>query len=105
MNTTRLHDDEILMLAKRLDHIEPFHVIRIITRAMELQSSGVDVVNLAVGEPDFPTPKLVVESGLRALREDRMKYQPALGSDELRNAISRCIGKDITLEFQKTESQ
>jgi len=89
MNTTRLHDDEILMHAKRLDHIEPFHVMRIITRAMELQSSGVDVVNLAVGEPDFPTPKLVVESGLRALREDRMKYLPALGSDELRNAISR----------------
>jgi len=77
------------MHAKRLDHIEPFHVMRIITRAMELQSSGVDVVNLAVGEPDFPTPKLVVESGLRALREDRMKYLPALGSDELRNAISR----------------
>jgi aspartate/methionine/tyrosine aminotransferase len=89
MNTTRLHNDEILMHAKRLDHIEPFHVMRIITRAMELQSSGVDVVNLAVGEPDFPTPKLVVESGLRALREDRMKYLPALGSDELRNAISR----------------
>lgn len=89
MNTTRLHDDEILMHAKRLDHIEPFHVMRIITRALELQSSGVDVVNLAVGEPDFPTPKLVVESGLRALREDRMKYLPALGSDELRNAISR----------------
>lgn len=89
MNTTRLHDDEILMHAKRLDHIKPFHVMRIITRAMELQSSGVDVVNLAVGEPDFPTPKLVVESGLRALREDRMKYLPALGSDELRNAISR----------------
>jgi len=89
MNTTSLHNDEILMHAKRLDHIEPFHVMRIITRAMELQSSGVDVVNLAVGEPDFPTPKLVVESGLRALREDRMKYLPALGSDELRNAISR----------------
>ena len=63
--------------------------MRIITRAMELQSSGVDVVNLAVGEPDFPTPKLVVEAGLRALREDRMKYLPALGSDELRAAISK----------------
>lgn len=89
MSITQLQSKAILKHAERLDHIEPFHVMRIITRAMELQSSGVDVVNLAVGEPDFPTPKLVVEAGLRALREDRMKYLPALGSDELRDAISK----------------
>ena len=89
MSITQLQSKVILKHAERLDHIEPFHVMRIITRAMELQSSGVDVVNLAVGEPDFPTPKLVVEAGLRALREDRMKYLPALGSDELRDAISK----------------
>jgi aspartate/methionine/tyrosine aminotransferase len=89
MSITQLQSKAILKHAERLDHIEPFHVMRIITRAMELQSSGVDVVNLAVGEPDFPTPQLVVEAGLRALREDRMKYLPALGSDELRDAISK----------------
>ena len=89
MSITQLQSKAILKHAERLDHIEPFHVMRIITRAMELQSSGVDVVNLAVAEPDFPTPKLVVEAGLRALREDRMKYLPALGSDELRDAISK----------------
>jgi aspartate/methionine/tyrosine aminotransferase len=89
MSITQLQSKAILKHAERLDHIEPFHVMRIITRAMELQSSGVDVVNLAVGEPDFPTPKLVVDAGLRALREDRMKYLPALGSDELRDAISK----------------
>ena len=89
MSITQLQSKAILKHAERLDHIEPFHVMRIITRAMELESSGVDVVNLAIGEPDFPTPKLVVEAGLRALREDRMKYLPALGSDELRDAISK----------------
>ena len=62
MSITQLQSKAILKHAERLDHIEPFHVMRIITRAMELQSSGVDVVNLAVGEPDFPTPKLVVEA-------------------------------------------
>jgi aspartate/methionine/tyrosine aminotransferase len=99
MSITQLQSKAILKHAERLDHIEPFHVMRIITRAMELQSSGVDVVNLAVGEPDFPTPKLVVEAGLRALREDRMKYLPALGSDELRDAISKWYRDRYNIEI------
>ncbi|MDG1162622.1 MAG: aminotransferase class I/II-fold pyridoxal phosphate-dependent enzyme, partial [Burkholderiales bacterium] len=75
--------------ASRLEHVEPFHVMRIITRAAELQTGGQDIINLAVGEPDFPTPKPIVDAAAKALHADSMRYLPALGTDELRFAISR----------------
>lgn len=75
--------------ASRLEHVEPFHVMRIITRAAELQTGGQDIINLAVGEPDFPTPKPIVDAAAKALQADSMRYLPALGTDELRSAISR----------------
>jgi aspartate/methionine/tyrosine aminotransferase len=75
--------------ASRLEHVEPFHVMRIIARAAELQTGGQDIINLAVGEPDFPTPKPIVDAAAKALQADSMRYLPALGTDELRSAISR----------------
>jgi aspartate/methionine/tyrosine aminotransferase len=75
--------------ASRLEHVEPFHVMRIIARAAELQTGGQDIINLAVGEPDFPTPKPIVDAAAKALHADSMRYLPALGTDELRSAISR----------------
>ena len=87
--------------AKRLEHIEPFHVMRIITRAMEIQASGVDVVNLAVGEPDFPTPSLIVDAAVNALKADSMRYLPALGRDELREAISQWYQQKYAIHVPK----
>jgi aspartate/methionine/tyrosine aminotransferase len=88
-----------LVKAERLANIEPFHVVRVITRAMELQSQGKDIVNLAVGEPDFSTPKPIIEAGVDALRATQMKYSPSLGTDELRAAVSRWYASNYGLEL------
>jgi aspartate aminotransferase len=45
------------------------------------------VIHLEMGEPDFPTPKHIVEAGIRALREGKTRYGPAPGSPVLREAI------------------
>ena len=60
-----LGNESQLKKASRLGHIEPFYVVGVITRAMELQAAGVDIVNLAVGEPDFATPHLIVDEAVR----------------------------------------
>ena len=87
--------------ASRLSQIEPFHVMRIITRAMELQAAGVDIVNLAIGEPDFETPPLIVEAAVRALKAGSMRYLPSLGTDELRAAISQWYRHRYGLDISK----
>ncbi|KPK35765.1 MAG: aminotransferase [Betaproteobacteria bacterium SG8_40] len=76
-----------LHLASRLAEIEPFHVVTLVTRAIELQSQGRDIVNMVIGEPDFPTPPAVVRAGIEALRHSQIRYTPSLGSTDLRGKL------------------
>jgi aspartate/methionine/tyrosine aminotransferase len=75
-------------LAARVAEIEPFHVVVLITRAQELEAQGHSIVNMVVGEPDFPTPQPIVEAGIAAIRENRLRYTPSLGTTALRDALA-----------------
>jgi aspartate/methionine/tyrosine aminotransferase len=75
--------------AARMADIEPFHVMQIIARAKALEAQGRSIVNMVVGEPDFPLAPLVRDAGLRALETGHVHYTPALGITPLREAISR----------------
>lgn len=74
--------------ASRIASIEPFHVMRILEEAKQLESTGRDVIHLEVGEPDFPTPPLIIEAGMRALSERKTFYTGAAGLPALREAIA-----------------
>ena len=74
-------------IAARLAEIEQFHVVTLVTRAFELEAQGKKVVNMVIGEPDFPTPQPIVDAGIEALRSRQIRYTPSLGSDELRGAL------------------
>jgi aspartate/methionine/tyrosine aminotransferase len=76
-------------LASRMAHIEPFEVMEIQTLAREVEAQGRDVIHLEIGEPDFTTPRPIVEAARRALESKPMFYTSALGLPELRDAISR----------------
>jgi aspartate aminotransferase len=68
-------------------------------RAQELRESGIDVISLTVGEPDFPTPAHVVEAAHRAALEGKTRYVPVLGTTELRVAIAHKFARDNRLPF------
>jgi aspartate/methionine/tyrosine aminotransferase len=74
--------------AARMADIEPFHVMVIIARAKELEAQGRSIVNMVVGEPDFPIPPLVRDAGMRVLEAGHLHYTPSLGVTPLREAIS-----------------
>ncbi|MBM3354617.1 MAG: aminotransferase class I/II-fold pyridoxal phosphate-dependent enzyme [Betaproteobacteria bacterium] len=59
-------------------------------RARELRAAGVDILELAQGEPDFNTPDHVIEAAYRAMKDGQTHYTPADGTAELKAAI---IGK------------
>jgi aspartate/methionine/tyrosine aminotransferase len=69
--------------------IEPFHVMQIIARAKALEAEGRSVVNMVVGEPDFPIAPLVRDAAMRVLETGHLHYTPALGITPLREAISK----------------
>lgn len=74
--------------ARRIADIQPFHVMRILEEARRLESTGRDVIHLEVGEPDFATPPLIIEAGMRALAERKTFYTGAAGLPQLREAIA-----------------
>ena len=75
--------------ADRVERVSPSATLAISDLAAELEADGVDVVDLSVGEPDFPTPDHVVEAGQRAIAEGHTTYTPSNGISELKTAIVR----------------
>ena len=72
----------------RIDDIQPFHVMALLARAKELEAQGKDIVHMEIGEPDFPTPKPIVDAGIKAISEGDVHYTAAVGLLELRKAIA-----------------
>ena len=74
--------------AHRLDDIEPFHVVELLTRARQLEAEGRDIIHMEVGEPDFPTPEPIAKAAVAAIQSGKTLYTQALGLPELRTAIA-----------------
>jgi aspartate aminotransferase len=75
-------------LASRLSRVQESATLEVSRRAAALRARGVAVVDLGVGEPDFPSPPTVVEAAQRALGEGFTRYTAAAGIPELRRAIA-----------------
>ncbi len=76
------------LTAPRVEAIQPFEVMDVLSRAHALEAAGRHVVHMEIGEPDFTAPAPVVEAGLRALRDGRTAYTATLGLPALREAIA-----------------
>lgn len=65
----------------------------VLARAAKLSQGGMDVINLGIGQPDFPTPAPIVEAAIQALKDGHHGYTPANGIPELREAVAADILK------------
>ncbi len=80
--------------ADRIGRVEPSATLAISSLASELRADGADVVDLSVGEPDFPTPENVIEAGKRAMDGGHTGYTASKGIPELREAIAEKLTAD-----------
>jgi aspartate/methionine/tyrosine aminotransferase len=67
----------------------PFLAMEVMERGLALQRAGTDVIQLAVGEPDFAAPAQVVAEAMRALSAGETHYTESNGVHALRTAIAR----------------
>lgn len=77
-----------LQVAQRVHAIEPFRVMEMVKAAGEMRRSGIDVISMSVGEPDFTAPEVVAQAAMEAIRAGSTQYTDSLGLRELREAIS-----------------
>ena len=71
------------------DRIGEENAFAVLARATDLAANGMDVINLGIGQPDFPTPDHIVEAAVKALRDGAHGYTPATGILALREAVAR----------------
>jgi len=78
----------------RVTRVEPSATLAISALATELEADGADVVDLSVGEPDFPTPENIVDAAKDALDAGHTGYTTSAGILELRKAIAEKLADD-----------
>ena len=89
-----------MIIAKRVSKINPSFTLQMATKAAEMRSKGIDVINFSVGEPDFNTPKHIRDAAKKALDEGYTKYTAGPGMLELRQAICEKLNRENGLSYE-----
>ena len=90
-------------LANRVHKVKPSFTLQMATIAAEMKSKGLDVINFSVGEPDFNTPKAIIEAGKKAMDDGFTKYTAGPGMIELREAICEKLKRENGLSYNPAD--
>ena len=82
-----------MQVSKRLFELETESAFAVLAKANKLVSEGKDIVNLGIGQPDFPTPKNITEAAIKAIKDGHHGYTPSNGILPLRESVSKHIYK------------
>ena len=89
-----------MSIAKRVSKINPSFTLQMATKAADMRSRGIDVINFSVGEPDFNTPTHIRDAAKKALDEGYTKYTAGPGMLELREAICEKLDRENSLSYE-----
>ena len=78
-------------VSKRLFKLETETAFAVLAKANQLMSEGKDIINLGIGQPDFKTPKNILEAAKKAITDGHHGYTPSNGILPLREAVSEYI--------------
>ncbi len=76
-------------LSERIRKLADSQTMAMNQKSRDLQAQGIDIINLSVGEPDFPTPPHVKEAAKKAIDDNFSFYSPVGGYPDLKKAISQ----------------
>lgn len=86
-------------ISTRVESLSPSQTLAMSQKSAELKASGVDVINLSVGEPDFNTPDHIKEAAKRAIDDNFTFYTPVPGYMSLRKAIAANLKDTDGVDF------
>lgn len=88
-----------MILSRKAQNIGASLTLALTAKAGELKKEGIDVVSFGVGEPDFNTPKNIIEAATRAMEEGNTKYTATSGIVELKEVIAKKLHDDNGLNY------
>lgn len=90
-------------ISKRVQSLAVSQTLAMSQKSSELRASGIDVINLSVGEPDFNTPAHIKDAAKRAVDDNFSFYSPVPGYMSLRQAIADKLSRENGLSFTPAE--
>ena len=88
--------------SKRLERIPPYLFAELERKIREKRQAGVDVISLGIGDPDRPTPALVVDAMQEAVSEPETHQYPSnRGRDDFREAVSDFYSRRFDVELDR----
>jgi aspartate aminotransferase len=91
------------ILADRVERVKPSFTLEMTSRAAELVSQGIDVIDFSAGQPDFNTPKNIRESAKEAMELGKTKYTAGAGTIELRKAVCSKLNRENYLKINPNQ--
>ena len=90
-------------LSERIENLPASATLAMAAKARELKNSGVDVISLSLGEPDFNTPDFIKDAAIKAIRENYHSYPPVDGYLELKKTICEKFKRDNDLNYKPSQ--
>lgn len=90
-------------VASRLSSVRPSASMAVSQAAKALVAKGVDVIDLSLGEPDFPTPSHIIDAAFAAARAGDTLYTAPAGTPALRDAIAHKFERENGLTYSANE--
>ena len=91
------------MISEKANLIGDSPTFKVAAKAKAMQAEGIDVVDLSLGEPDFPTPENIKAAGIKAIQQNFTKYTATEGTPELKKAIIARLKEDNGLTYAPNE--
>src|SRR5438045_370578 len=82
-----------LRLAKRMARLGTETAFEVLVKAKALEAKGRDIIHLEIGEPDFDTPRNIIDAACDALHKGSTHYGPSAGLIELREVIAQLVSE------------
>jgi len=89
----------MITISERVQALAPAATLAMAQKSAELRQQGIDVISLAVGEPDFPTPDFIKEAAKKAIDDNFSHYSPVPGYMSLRRAIADNLYETNRVEY------
>jgi len=89
--------------AKRMSNLGTETAFEVLAKAKKLEAEGKSIIHLEIGEPDFDTPKNIIDAAVKSVQSGDTHYTPSNGILPLRESIARYMSRTRGLDFHPDE--
>lgn len=89
-----------MQLSSLLQRFSEPETLKMAKLGRELRASGIDIIDLSLGEPDFDTPQHIKDAAIKAINDNWSHYTPVAGFLDLREAVCTKLKRDNNLDYK-----